>query len=84
MHFTTTALMAVASLVTISSACQCVSESGVVNEVFTGEVCNRACGSDHPGVMNGNDCEASSISECLTDFTTYCAEGGFQSTCFKD
>ena len=68
MHFLKLVLIA-ASAVSVAQACKCVEDGEQVDEC-TANACGRIAG----GVLNGDDCDADSISEALTQFRLLCAD----------
>jgi hypothetical protein len=68
-------LAVVAALLVGTQACKCVND--YVDNAATEACCNRLGGS----FVNGNDCNADSISEQLSDFRNCCGESQLTSDC---
>ncbi|EJD41976.1 hypothetical protein AURDEDRAFT_168970 [Auricularia subglabra TFB-10046 SS5] len=71
MNFVYLALMAIAAVVP-AEACKCLDVGGTNNVANTQNCCNNLGGS----FVNGNDCNADSISEQLSDFRACCESAG--------
>ena len=74
MRFSTLTI-AITALMAGAQACQCVNNGADIEK--TRDCCERLGGN----FVNGKDCQASSISEKLSNFRSCCRERGMTSDC---
>ncbi|EPE30109.1 hypothetical protein GLAREA_12832 [Glarea lozoyensis ATCC 20868] len=77
MQFVKLMLVAAASILSVE-ACKCVNPNGGANNIGV----TRSCCSQNKGTfVNGNDCNAGSISNRLSNFKNCCRGSGLNSDC---